>query len=282
MGEVEVSIICNSYNHENYIKDALESFVQQKTSFRFEVLIHDDASTDKTADIIREYEQKYPDIIKPIYQKENQYSRRVSITRTVQLPRARGKYIAFCEGDDYWTSDHKLQTQYEIMESHPEIDMCAHGAYILDMRNESKTKWNYPEMDNKIIPLAEVIEKGGGFLPSASLFYRTDIEKRPPQFRLAYGIDYTLQVSGALRGGIYYISEPMCVYRRMNPTSWTATLRKDEIKKIAHKKLINQTMRLMDETTNGKFHSFFTKQIVENNIKIVLLKLMALVKKTRK
>lgn len=279
MGDVEVSIICNTYNHEKYIRDALEGFVKQKTSFRFEVLIHDDASTDKTADIIREYEQKYPNIIKPIYQKENQYSKRISITRTIQLPRARGKYIAFCEGDDYWTSDHKLQSQYEIMESHPEIDMCAHGAYIIDMRNESKSKWTYPEMDKKIIPLAEVIEMGGGFLPSASLFYRIDIEMNPPQFRLAYGIDYTLQVSGALRGGIYYLSDPMCVYRRMNPTSWTAILRKDKAKKIAHKKKINNTMRLMDDETQRKFHSYFVKQIAKNDVKIALLKLMALVKK---
>lgn len=76
LNEVMVSIICNTYNHEDYIADALESFVVQKTDFRFEVLVHDDASTDNTANIIREYERKYPDLIKPVYQTENQYSKK--------------------------------------------------------------------------------------------------------------------------------------------------------------------------------------------------------------
>jgi len=104
-----VSICCITYNHEKYIRDAIEGFLMQKTLFPIEILIHGDASTDKTADIIKEYEVKYPDIIKPIYQTENQFSKGVSISATYQFPRARGKYIAICEGDDYWTDPHKLQ-----------------------------------------------------------------------------------------------------------------------------------------------------------------------------
>ena len=109
MENIMVSVICLCYNHENYVKDALEGFVKQKTTFPFEVLIHDDASTDKSAEIIREYEAKYPDIIKPTYQTENQYSQGVKILRTYLLPKVRGKYIAFCEGDDFWTDENKLQ-----------------------------------------------------------------------------------------------------------------------------------------------------------------------------
>ena len=106
MEQIMVSIVCNAYNQELYIREALESFVAQKTNFKFEILVHDDASTDTTADIIREYESKYPDIIKPIYQTENQYSKNVSIT-ALQHQRANGKYIAFCEGDDYWIDEYK-------------------------------------------------------------------------------------------------------------------------------------------------------------------------------
>ena len=98
-----VSICCLTYNHAPYIRDAIEGFLMQKTNFPVEILIHDDASTDGTADIIREYETRYPDIIKPIYQTENQYSKGVKISREYQFSRARGKYIALCEGDDYWT-----------------------------------------------------------------------------------------------------------------------------------------------------------------------------------
>ncbi len=118
-----VSICCLAYNHEPYIRQCLDGFMMQKTNFSFEVLIHDDASTDKTADIIREYEVKYPAIIKPIYQIENQYSKGVGVTRVYQFPRAQGKYIALCEGDDYWTDPLKLQKQVDFLEANPEYGM---------------------------------------------------------------------------------------------------------------------------------------------------------------
>ena len=125
---VEVSVVCNAYNHEKYIRSALEGFVMQKTSFPFEVLVHDDASTDHTAEIIREYEIKYPDIIKPIYSTENQYSKNDGSLDRIQYGRVQGKYIALCEGDDYWMDPLKLQKQYDLLEKHPEIDMCATAA----------------------------------------------------------------------------------------------------------------------------------------------------------
>lgn len=100
--------------------------LQQKTNFPIEVLIHDDASTDGTQDIIREYEKKYPNIVKPIYQKENQYSKGVKVSLVYNYSRARGKYIALCEGDDYWTDPYKLQKQVDFLESHPDYVMCSH------------------------------------------------------------------------------------------------------------------------------------------------------------
>ncbi|HHX61228.1 MAG TPA: glycosyltransferase [Epulopiscium sp.] len=103
-----VSICCLAYNHEKFIRQALDGFIMQESNFPIEVLIHDDASTDDTANIIREYEKKYPEIIKPIYQTENQYSKGVGISVTYNFPRAKGKYIAMCEGDDYWTDPYYL------------------------------------------------------------------------------------------------------------------------------------------------------------------------------
>lgn len=120
-----VSISCITYNHEPYIAQTLDGFLMQKTSFPFEILIHDDASTDRTADIIREYEQKFPKIIKPIYQKENQYSQgKREISETWNFPRAKGKYIALCEGDDYWIDENKLQMQVDFLENNLEYGMC--------------------------------------------------------------------------------------------------------------------------------------------------------------
>ena len=122
-----VSILCLTYNHAGFISQAIEGFLMQKTNFPFEILIHDDASTDGTTEIIKEYERKYPELIKPIYQKENQFSIGVKITLTYQYPRARGKYLAFCEGDDYWIDPNKLQKQVDFLEVNSDISLCYHG-----------------------------------------------------------------------------------------------------------------------------------------------------------
>ncbi len=125
-----VSICCLCYNHEPYLRKCLDGFVMQKTNFVFEVLIHDDASTDRSADIIHEYEAKYPEIIKPIYQTENQYSKGIGVTRVFQFPRSKGKYIAMCEGDDYWTDPYKLQMQFDYMENHNDVSMVFTNRFV--------------------------------------------------------------------------------------------------------------------------------------------------------
>ena len=127
-----VSISCITYNQEKYIRDAIDGFLMQKTTFPVEILIHDDASTDKTANIVREYEAKYPNLIKPIYQTENQYSKRNGIIGRIQRGRARGKYYAMCEGDDYWTDPFKLQKQVDFMEENPQYPFCCHRFKILN------------------------------------------------------------------------------------------------------------------------------------------------------
>ena len=117
---VLVSICCLAYNHELYLREAIDSFLMQETAFRFEILLHDDASTDRTAGIIMAYAEKYPEIIKPIIQTENQYSKGGLINPRLVMPQARGKYIALCEGDDYWTDKTKLQKQVAFLENNPE------------------------------------------------------------------------------------------------------------------------------------------------------------------
>ncbi len=131
MNRVMISIICNTYNHENYIRQTLDGFIAQKTQYSFEVLIHDDASTDGTANIIREYEQKYPKIIKPIYQTENQYSQGINVSGKYQYSRAQGKYLAFCEGDDYWCNPNKLQKQVSFLEQNPGYSACVHQTQVI-------------------------------------------------------------------------------------------------------------------------------------------------------
>ena len=132
-----VSIICSTYNHEAYIAQCLDGFLIQQTTFPFEILVHDDASTDNTPYIIHEYEYKHPQIIKPIYQKENQYSQGEDIFFKYQCSRAQGKYIAICEGDDYWIDPLKLQKQVDFLEQNPDYGMIYGFSKIY---NQSKKK----------------------------------------------------------------------------------------------------------------------------------------------
>ena len=111
-----VLIRCFTYNHEAYIEDALKGFVMQKTNFPFVAVVVDDASTDRTADIIRKYEKEYPDIIKGVYLKENHYSQKKKKAPYIQPWRDRCKYEAICEGDDYWIDPLKLQKQVDFLE----------------------------------------------------------------------------------------------------------------------------------------------------------------------
>lgn len=140
MNEPLVSICCLSYNHAKYLVECLEGFVNQKTNFLFEVLIHDDASTDDSQEIIKEYQAKYPDIINPIFQTENQYSKGVSITWTYNYPRSKGKYIALCEGDDYWTDPYKLQKQVDFLEANDSYIATTSNTYYL---KNGKTDYTY-------------------------------------------------------------------------------------------------------------------------------------------
>ena len=126
-----VSVSCITYNHAPYIRACLDGFLMQKTSFVFEILIHDDCSTDGTREIIEEYSKKYPDIIFPIFQTENQYSKGVrGMMARFNFPRSRGKYIALCEGDDYWSDPYKLQRQVDFLEANTDFSICFHNMKI--------------------------------------------------------------------------------------------------------------------------------------------------------
>lgn len=126
-----LSIVCLAYNHAAFISETLDGFLRQETTFPFEIIVHDDASTDATATIIREYATRYPQVIKPIYQTENQYRKGVPFS-TRLFAQAHGKYIAYCEGDDYWTDPRKLQIQVDFLEKHRDYVMTYHDAFMFN------------------------------------------------------------------------------------------------------------------------------------------------------
>lgn len=208
-----VSIDCMAYNHEAYIRKALEGFLMQKTDFTFEVLIHDDASTDQTANIIRKYEKIYPDIIKPIYQKENQYSKGVEISKEFQYTRASGKYIAICEGDDYWIDPLKLQKQVDFLEENSDFSMSCHNAITLWEYKQKRPELFTPDDLPSVLGITDVLK--GWLIPSASILFRTKLAQQLPDWQSkVYNGDYFLHLWCAHHGKIKYFDELMGIYRK--------------------------------------------------------------------
>ncbi len=219
-----VSIWCLTYNHEKYIRKALDGFVSQKTKYRFEVIIHDDASNDNTIKIIEEYKKQYPEIIKPIYEDKNLYSQGIRSTRRYLEKTCKGKYIAFCEGDDYWTDSNKLETQISFMEQHPECTLTYHPVnYVVD----DDIVGNDIRFDSlKEVTVDEIIRGGGYYCATASLVVKRSVALEYPKFREIANVgDYPLQILAAIRGKVYYLPHIMGCYRKNHPNSWSTNFR---------------------------------------------------------
>jgi len=208
-----VSVCCITYNHEPYIEDALEGFLTQETDFPFEILIHDDASTDMTADIIREYEAAYPNLIRPIYQVENQYSKGNKPGLNI-LQRARGKYIALCEGDDYWIDTEKMQKQAEFLETHLEYGLVHADGHFYYVKN-GKTIKNYIRQGRRNPNLVddpyEAILRSEYPVLTCSTMFRKSLSDQIahdsfPRFKMG---DTLLWLELAQRGKIYFFDEAM-------------------------------------------------------------------------
>lgn len=215
-----VSISCITYNHEKYIEDALQGFLSQETDFPFEILIHDDASTDRTVNILHEYEVKYPKLIKPIYQKENQYSRGIKISATYQHPRALGKYIAMCEGDDYWTNPLKLQKQTDFLDNNPNFSICFHNMQII---YEDEPHLNrVSNIKQKGITNIKTLARCN-YIYTASCIFRKNFSVFPDWYYKCPVGDYPLHLLNAQYGKIKFINEVMGVYRVHKGGVWENT-----------------------------------------------------------
>ncbi len=266
--QIMVSICCVTYNHEKYITETLEGFVSQKTNFPFEVLIHDDASTDKTADIIKEYEKRYPSIIKPIYQVENQYSKNVKIQKTYNYPRVKGKYIAFCEGDDYWCNPNKLQMMVNSLEKHADCSICHHAVNIIKENGEYTGDYfpRYKSIKDGVIPSKEYLSL---ILYTKTLYLlqfqlsgvmvRTEILNRfiknRPEYTLKSDVgDITLFLYMGLVGNAFYISERMSSYRSGSIGSWNSRNCGTIDKKVRHLEIEINMLDSYDEYSNKIVH----------------------------
>ncbi len=215
-----VSICCATYNQVNFVRQCFDGFLQQKTNFSYEVLVHDDASNDGTADVIREYAEKYPNVFSPIIQTENQYRKgNKKITATFNLPRARGKYIAICEGDDYWSDPNKLQKQVDFLEDHPDYNLYCHNWSVLtgDVFSQSPVHHLY----------AQPISFTFATLPwvwitkSLTLMFRSEAVDHQELLQYSFCRDVHIVYYALKNGKGYYNPEVMACYRMHEGGIWS-------------------------------------------------------------
>ena len=223
----KVSVVCTAYNHGAFIRDALEGFVSQRTSFPFEVLVSDDASTDDTAAIIRDYAARYPALIRPFLLEKNLYSQGRSLYDELLYPAARGQYIALCEGDDYWTDPEKLQRQADFLDGHPAYSACVHNTMLHRIdgsRADAPLFADRPEQD---IPFETVVRGMAGAFHTSSIMARREFLLDPPAFRAVafrHGFtDYPVGIWLTMQGKVRYLDRCMSVYRvGSNPSAWSS------------------------------------------------------------
>lgn len=242
-----LAIDCLVYNQEPYLRECLDGFVMQQTNFPFVAIVHDDASTDHSADIIREYAERYPDILHPIYETENQYSKgdgSLSSIMAAAIEATGARYIAMCEGDDYWTDPHKLQKQVDFLETHAEYSLCFHkvNTYLQAM-GELKGEMLVDDVlgESTILDLAR-----RNYIHTPSVVYRNlpEIGHDRSQFGALPVGDYTLWMLCAKYGKIYKLNDVMGVYR-LGSGTWST--QSDFYHRLVWLSLLNQLRMSMND-----------------------------------
>lgn len=266
-----VSVFCAVFNHELFLRQTLESFVSQKTDFPFEVIVHDDASTDNSKQIIVEFAEKYPQIIKPIYQKDNQYSKGKYIIGDYMLPVAQGDYFAWCEGDDYWTDEFKLQKQVNALKEHPDCYFCTHVVPI-DHNGTIEGRFPSKSVNTGVYSAEAALELG--YFQTSSFLVNADHFRSYIKFKAGnpaiWGSE-SLQMYMKLVGNMYFINEEMSMYRIMTPGSWTSTQSQNKKKQITNRLRFLSMLNAFYVFSEGKYKQFFVRRINEDVVNYLYL-----------
>ena len=255
--DIKVSIVCTTYNHDKYISRTIHSFLDQKTNFNYEIIIHDDASVDNTVNILRVFEKKHKPTIKVLYEKENQYKLGRAIIDEIMLPIAKGKYIAFCEGDDFWCDSQKLQKQFDYMEAHPECSLCAHNTLLHHLSGNAKDyKFHNWHKIHKMTE-REVFMKWK--IHTSSFFFKKEFAYRERYSRKYWFGDYVRVTSAFSKGEIMVFPEIMSVYNYGVETGLLQSYENSQTKRI---KLLDRKKYLLEynSKTEYRFDSIITER----------------------
>ena len=263
--EIEVTGYCFTYNHVDFIRDALDGFVNQKTSFKYQIIVFDDASTDGTREIVEAYAQKYPEIIIPILPSENTYSKNLPRLKMFIEPHIKGKYITICEGDDYWCDENKLQKQYDVLNNRKDCVACVHNTVFWNVKNGKKSV-GYQTKNNRILQIPGVLKEGGAEYHTSSLMFRREYYFIPEGFFIHSVGDYPRAVYLALSGHIFYLKDVMSVSRRNVNGSWTSRQSKSDKIRVLEDSI--DMLKYADKYSHYQFHTIINHIIKEKELYI--------------
>ncbi|HIS53943.1 TPA: glycosyltransferase [Candidatus Galligastranaerophilus gallistercoris] len=261
MSELELVVLICTYNHKNSIAKAIESVLAQKTNFKFQAWILDDCSTDGTSDIVREYANKYPEIIVPFI---NEVNKSASKNTFEALKKMNAKYFATLDGDDYWTDENKLQIQVDILENNPDCSFCAHNTLKKYPNDEKNMHNNEPYIKTKIksgkYHFPKNVKKEYLEPHLSSRVYRTsclNLDKVDDPFIISY--DTAITFWFLQFGNLYYIDKIMSVYNYTYQGIYTAKNPQQKLYMGAN--AINRINKALDYKYNKMFLDFFKRKI---------------------
>lgn len=271
--KTEITVIVMTYNQKEYISKALDSILSQNIDIGYSILIHDDCSNDGTYEILLDYQTKYPNKIQIIHQETRKFlvdGFNMMIYKYV-VPHIETKYVAYCDGDDFWCDDFKLQKQYDFMEKHKDYSMCFHSAYQLKNDEDMSSKWFISK--EKDIDMTDLInDKPGICVATSSIFLRKEVFVDFPDWRKAFPVeDVPMYIMAAIYGKIHCLSDVMCVYRQFASGSWTSQNKNNLDRKAKHLNGIKEAIIIFDEWSQRKYSDLVTLQINSCDFRIALL-----------
>lgn len=265
-----LTVCCITYNHEKYIRKTLEGFINQKTSYKFKVIVHDDASTDNTRKIIEEFQYKYPNIIFPVFQDENKYSQHIDFVGQYIYPNLEGKYVAYCEGDDYWSDENKIQMQVDFLERNLEYVMCVHKVLMVNTENDSLNKFLCYSNEDHDCTVEEIV-KYNPYHISSFVVRRKVLEDMPKEFGCFEIGDYSKIMYFVLNGKIRYIDKQMSCYRVGTPNSWTQCTISSKYNMIRFKENLIDLLSYINSYSLFKYNNIFLDVIYRCKLDLMLI-----------
>ncbi len=268
--QIMVSVYMATYNHEKYIRQALESVVNQNTKFNYEIIVHDDASTDGTQAIILEYQRNYPDLIVPVLQTINQYQLGVERLVNFVLPIARGEYFAMNEGDDFWTDNYKLQKQVDYMELNRNCTLVTHKSNRISETGDYLGEV-YTPVSTGAYTIKDILMNHTYFTTNSMLVKMSTLKEHIKIFEDCPSFDYIIKTIAILSGEVHALKDNMSSYRIASNGSWTSRMVADKKKYINHIQQSIDTYKYIDKHFHRIYHDEIQACIMQREFELLML-----------